>query len=157
MLKTFLTRALERPIVHRVKETEEFPQALNISQMWNWQTRLFLTDARANLTEEEQTGATTGRYTKAELDDLENTLKEHEKWVVEWAEKQRNVPINHDPVMQTAEMRKRAKVLETHLQRLVRKKPPRTRLKSASGNSSSSMTPDSQQTDSPAKSSHDEL
>ena len=156
MLKTFLTRALERPIVHRVKEIEEFPQALNISQMWNWQTRLFLTDARANLTEEEQTGSTTGRYTKAELDDLENTLKEHEKWVVEWAEKQRSVPINHDPVMQTAEMRKRAKVLETHLQRLVQKKPPRTRPKSTSG-SSSSTTPDSQQTDQPAKSSHDEL
>lgn len=142
--------------MHRVKEIEEFPQALNTSQMWNWHTRMFLADARTNLTEEEQAG-TTGRYTKAELDELENTLKEHEKWLSEWVDKQRNVPINHDPVMETAEMRKRAKVLETQLQRLVQKKPPRIRPKSTS---SSSTTQDPQQTDEPAKSSsntHDEL
>jgi len=27
------------PIVHRYQEIEAFPQALNISQMWNWSTR----------------------------------------------------------------------------------------------------------------------
>jgi hypoxia up-regulated 1 len=146
--------------VHRVKEIEEFPQALNISQMWNWHTHVFLADARTNLTQEEQAG-TTGRYTKVELDELEKTLKEHEKWLNEWVEKQRSVPINHDPVIETVEMRKRAKVLETQLQRLVQKKPPRARPKSTS--SSSSTTQDPQQTDEPAKPSssssntHDEL
>ncbi|KAI9432685.1 actin-like ATPase domain-containing protein [Lactarius indigo] len=159
-----LIRALERPIVHRVKEIEEFPQALNISQMWNWQTRIFLTDALTNLTEEEKAG-TTGRYTKEELDELEKTLKEHEKWLNEWVEKQKGVPMNHDPVLETAEMRKRAKVLETQLQRLVQKKPPRARPKttsSTSSSSSSSSTQDPQETDEPAKPSsapnkHDEL
>lgn|SRR6266702_927128 len=155
-----MIRTLERPIVHRVKEIEEFPQALNISQMWNWQTRLFLTDALTNLTEEERAG-TTGRYTKAELDELEKTLKDHEKWLNEWVEKQKSVPMNHDPVIETEEMRKRAKVLETQLQRLVQKKPPRARPKSTSSNSSST-TQDPQRTDEPAKPSsspnkHDEL
>lgn len=148
--------SLERPVVHRVKEIEEFPQMLNVSQMWNWQTRIFLTDALTNLTEEERAG-TTGRYTKAELDELEKTLKEHEKWLNEWVEKQKSVPMNHDPVIETAEMRKRAKVLETQLQRLVQKKPPRARPKSTSSSSSTSQDP--QRTDEPAKPSntHDEL
>ncbi|KAH9061968.1 Hsp70 protein-domain-containing protein [Lactarius vividus] len=153
---------LERPIVHRVKEIEEFPQALNTSQMWNWHTRIFLTDARTNLTEEEKAG-TTGRYTKEELDELEKTLKDHEKWLNEWVEKQKGVPMNHDPVLETVEMRKRAKVLETQLQRLVQKKPPRVRPKTtSSSSSSSSSTQNPQQTDEPAKPSsppnkHDEL
>ncbi|KAH9031931.1 heat shock protein 70 family [Lactarius pseudohatsudake] len=150
---------LERPIVHRVKEIEEFPQALNTSQMWNWHTRIFLTDARTNLTEEEK-AETTGRYTKVELDELEKMLKDHEKWLNEWVEKQKGVPMNHDPVLETEEMRKRAKVLETQLQRLVQKKPPRVRPKTTS--SSSSSTQDPQQTEEPAKPSsppnkHDEL
>jgi hypoxia up-regulated 1 len=97
-----------------------------MSQMWNWRTRLFLTEALDNLTAEERAG-TTGRYTKAELDELEKTLKEHETWLNERVEKQKSVPLNRDPVIDTAEMRKRAKVLETQLQRLSQKKPPRVR------------------------------
>jgi hypoxia up-regulated 1 len=147
------TRKLERPIVHRVQEIEEFPQALNISQMWNWHASGFIAEARTNLTEEERTG-TTSRYTTAELDELEKTLKEHEKWLNEWVEKQKSVPLNHDPVIETSEMRRRAKVLETHLQRLVQKKKPPRKLKSTS---SSSTTQDPQQTDEPVKSPHDEL
>lgn len=138
--------------MHRVQEIEEFPQALNISQMWNWHARGFLTEARTNLTEEERTG-TTGRYTVAELDELEKALKEHEKWLGEWVEKQKSVPLNRDPVIETSEMRKRAKVLETHLQRLVQKKKPPRKPKSTSSSSSQ----DPQQTDEPAKSPHDEL
>ena len=99
--------------------------------MWNWRTRLFLSEARDNLTAEERAG-TTGRYTKAELDEVEKALREHETWLDEWVEKQRSVPLNHDPVVETAEMRKRAKVLETHLQRLAQKKPPRARPSSSS-------------------------
>jgi hypoxia up-regulated 1 len=132
-----LYRALERPIVHRIKEVEEFPQALNNSQMWNWHTRLFLSEARENLTAEERSG-TTGRYTKTELDELEKALKEHETWLNEWVEMRKKTPVNHDPVVETAEMRKRAKTLETHLQRLVQKKPPRARPKS---NSSATQVP----------------
>ena len=117
--------------MHRINEVEEFPQALNISQMWNWHTRLFLSEARENLTAEEQKG-TTGRYTEMELDELEKALKEHETWLNEWVEKRRKTPVNHDPMVETAEMRKRAKALETHLQRLVQKKPPRVRPNSSS-------------------------
>jgi len=94
--------------------------------MWNWHTRLFIGEARENLTAEERAG-TTGRYTKTELDELEKALKEHETWLQEWVEKQRHIPVNHDPVVETGEMRKRAKSLETHLQRLVQKKAPRMR------------------------------
>ncbi|KAH9955109.1 hypothetical protein BGW80DRAFT_1467255 [Lactifluus volemus] len=73
--------------------------------MRNWHIRLFLVNACANLTAEEQAGTATGRYTKTELDELETTLKEYELWLNEWVEKQT--------------MRKSAKVLETHLQHLV--------------------------------------
>ncbi|KAI0299025.1 Hsp70 protein-domain-containing protein [Multifurca ochricompacta] len=151
--KRLSLEALERPIVHRVKEIEEFPQVLNISQMWNWNTRLFLADARTNLTAEEQAG-TTGRYTKTELDELEKTLKEHESWLDEWVEKQRSVPMNHNPVIETAEMRKRANVLETHLQRLVLKKIPRVRPTSTSGTTTQVQVP--VRTDEPGTK-HDEL
>lgn len=102
-----------------------------MSQMWNWRTRLFLSEARDNLTAEERAG-TTGRYTKAELDELEKVLKEHETWLNERVEKQKSVPLNHNPVVETTELRKRAKVLETHLQRLEKKKPPRVRPSSSS-------------------------
>jgi len=132
--------AIERPIVYRIQELEEFPQALNNSQKWNWHTRMFLGEARDNLTAEERTG-TTGRYTKAELDELEKALREHEKWLNEWVEKQKGNPLNHDPVIQTAEMRKRAKELETHLQGLVQKKPPRARPKTSSASGSANQVP----------------
>jgi hypoxia up-regulated 1 len=123
-----------------------------MSQMWNWRTRLFLGEARDNLTAEERAG-TTGRYTKVELDELEKTLKEHETWLNERVEKQKSVPMNHDPVIQTGEMRKRAKVLETQLQRLAQKKPPRVRP------SSSSTTKVPLRTDEPGEQpgKHDEL
>ena len=110
-----------------------------MSQMWNWRTRLFLSEARDNLTAEERAG-TTGRYTKAELDEVEKALREHETWLNERVEKQKSMPLNHDPVVETAEMRKRAKVLETHLQRLAQKKPPR-RVRPSSSSSSASQMP----------------
>ncbi|KAI9463516.1 Hsp70 protein-domain-containing protein [Russula earlei] len=132
--------ALERPIVHRIKELEEFPQALNVSQMWNWHARLFLGEARENLTAEERAG-TTGRFAKTELDELEKALREHETWLNEWVEKQKAMPMNYDPVIETGEMRKRAKELETHLQRLVQKKPPRVRPSGGGGNSRTIQVP----------------
>ncbi|KAH9954483.1 actin-like ATPase domain-containing protein [Russula dissimulans] len=143
--------ALERPIVYRIKELEEFPQALNNSQKWNWHTRMFLGEARDNLTAEERTG-NTGRYTKEELEELEKALREHEKWLSEWVEKQKGTPLNQGPVIQTTEMRKRAKELETQLQRLVQKKPPRVRVKTSSTASEVPLP-----TDEGAAGKHDEL
>ncbi|KAJ7153570.1 Hsp70 protein-domain-containing protein [Mycena crocata] len=116
---------LERPIVHRYQEIEAFPQALNNSQMWNWSARLFLTEAHQNLTAEEAADIPS-KWTKAELDSLEKTLKEHETWLNEWVEKQKSVKMNEDPVIETKEMKARAKVLETALARLVKRKVPKT-------------------------------
>ncbi|KAF8154153.1 Hsp70 protein-domain-containing protein [Crassisporium funariophilum] len=117
--------SLERPVIHRYQEIEAFPQALNNSQMWNWSTRLFLTEARQNLTAEAAADLPS-KWTKDELDGLERTLKEHESWLSEWVEKQKNVKANQDPVIETAEMKARAKVLETHLQKLWKRKIPKT-------------------------------
>jgi hypoxia up-regulated 1 len=111
--------------VHRYQEIEAFPQALNMSQMWNWSTRLFLTEAKENLTMEEK-GGIPSKWTREELDGLEKTLKEHEAWLGEWVEKQKSVPMNEDPVISTAEMKARAKTLETHLQRLARRRTPKS-------------------------------
>ncbi|KAJ7146046.1 Hsp70 protein-domain-containing protein [Mycena epipterygia] len=116
---------LERPIVHRYQEIEGFPQALNNSQMWNWSTRLFLEEARQNLTAEAAADVPS-KWTKEELDALEKTLKEHETWLNEWVEKQKSVKPNEDPVIETTEMKARAKVLESALARLVKRKVPKT-------------------------------
>ena len=97
---------------------------MNNSQMWNWSTRLFLHDARQNLTAEAAADLPS-KWTAEELDGLERTLKEHETWLVEWVEKQKSVKPNEDPVIETTEMKARAKVLETHLQKLYRRKVPK--------------------------------
>ncbi|EPQ55862.1 actin-like ATPase domain-containing protein [Gloeophyllum trabeum ATCC 11539] len=156
--------ALERPIVHRYKEIEEFPRALNNSQMWNWSTRLFLTDAKQNLTAEEK-GGPPSKYTREELEELENALKEHEKWLNEKVEKQKTVKMNEDPAVESSELRARAKKLEDHLQRLVRRKVPlkkkTTSSSSASGTegttSASTASSASETPPRPSDSGHDEL
>jgi hypothetical protein len=107
---------------------------------------------RARISPRKSGRGTTRRYTKAELDELEKTLKEHEKWLVEWVEKQKSVPMNHDPVIETSEMRKRAKVLETQLQRLVQKKKPPRNGRRALAVVAAARRRTPQQTDEPAKS-----
>lgn len=120
----FPHRTLERPIIHRYQEIEAFPTALNQSQMWNWSTRLFLTEAHQNLTAE-QAADLPSKWTKEELDALERTLKDHETWLNTWVEKQKSVKPNQDPVIETTEMKARAKVLEQHLQKLWKRKTPK--------------------------------
>lgn len=144
-------RAMERPILHRYKEIEEFPSTLNNSQMWNWHTRMFLTEEKATLAAHEANG-TTGRYTREELADLEKTLKDHERWLNEWVEKQKSVKMYEDPVIETKEMKERAKVLEMALQKLVRKPKPKPKAvkksTSSSSSSSASATPSGETTSS---------
>jgi hypoxia up-regulated 1 len=122
--KRIALETLEKPIIHRYQEIEAFPQALNNSQMWNWSTRLFLQEARQNLTAEIAEGLPS-KWTKDELDNLEKSLKEHEAWLSEWVEKQKSVKSNEDPVIETAEMKARAKALEIHLQKLYKRKIPK--------------------------------
>lgn len=125
--------------MHRYMEIEEFPKALNNSQMWNWSSRLFITEAKRNLTAEAE-GGLPARYTQAEIDALEKVLKEHEAWLAEWVAKQRQAPMNQDPVILTSEMRARAKTLENHLQKLWKKKVP-SKKKPSGPQGSSTGTP----------------
>jgi len=125
--------------VHRYTEIQEFPQALNNSQKWNWHTRMFLAEATANLTAEETSGSPL-KYTREELQGLEMTLIEHEIWLDKWVEKQKGVPLYEDPVVQTKEMRERAKTLEMHLQKLALKKPPKVKKTSSSTSTTSTST-----------------
>jgi hypoxia up-regulated 1 len=85
---------------------------------------MFLQEARQNLTEE-TAASLPSKWTKEELDGLERTLREHETWLSEWVEKQKSVKPNQDPVIETTEMKARAKVLETHLQKLWKRKVPK--------------------------------
>jgi len=124
--KRIALETLEKPIVHRYKEIEAFPEALNNSQKWNWHTRMFLTEARQNLTAEIEADLPS-KWTSDELDALETTLKEHESWLNEWVEKQRSVKSYEDPVIETTEMKARAKVLETQLYKLVKRKIPKAK------------------------------
>jgi len=92
--------------------------------MWNWSTRLFLQEARQNLTAEIAADLPS-KWTKEELDGLEKTLRDHESWLSEWVEKQKSVKSYEDPVIETTEMKARAKVLENHLHRLWKRKVPK--------------------------------
>ncbi|KAG1732638.1 Hsp70 protein-domain-containing protein [Suillus paluster] len=155
--KRSVLELLEKPIVHRYKEIEAFPQALNNSQMWNWSTRLFLTQARENITADAIVGVPS-KWTSEELDALEKALKEHESWLNEGVERQKKTKMNEDPAIETKEMRERAKKLEQHLQRLVRRKAPKvkkTPAKSGDANGSSSAEPT--QTAGDRQPGHDEL
>lgn len=135
----FFSRTMEKPIIHRYQEIEAFPQVLNNSQMWNWSTRLFLQEARLNLTAE-TAASLPSKWTKEELDGLEKTLREHESWLSEWVEKQKSVKPNQDPVIETTEMKARAKVLETHLHKLWKRKVPKKKPVSTSSTVTASST-----------------
>jgi hypoxia up-regulated 1 len=130
---------MEKPIIHRYQEIEAFPQVLNNSQMWNWSTRLFLQEARQNLSAE-TAASLPSKWTKEELDGLEKTLREHESWLSEWVEKQKSVKANQDPVIETTEMKARAKVLETHLHKLWKRKVPKKKPVSTSSSTVTSTT-----------------
>lgn len=146
-----MTRLLERTIIHRYKEIEEFPAALHISQKWNWSTRLFLAEARANLTAEAAADLPS-KWTFEELNALEAELKEHEVWLNDGVERQKHTPMNEDPAIQTKEMKERAQRLEKHLQRLVKRKVPKVKKSAASPQPSASSSPDSDR-----DTAHDEL
>ncbi|GJE92876.1 HSP70-domain-containing protein [Phanerochaete sordida] len=127
---------LEYPVVHRYKEIEEFPVALNNSQKWNWSTRLFLTDAKTQLLDTPDES----KYTQEELDALERTLKEHEVWLNDVVEKQKRVQMYDDPAVESKELYARAKVLESQLQKLVKKKAPKKKKESSTSTTSSTAT-----------------
>ncbi|KAJ4481128.1 Hsp70 protein-domain-containing protein [Lentinula aciculospora] len=137
--KRIALETLERPIQHRYQEIEAFPHALNNSQMWNWSTRLFLTEARQNITREMETNLPS-KWTEEELDGLEKALKEHETWLNIWVERQKSVKSYEDPVIETTEMKARAKVLETHLQKLAKRRVPKPRKTTTTSSSSASTT-----------------
>lgn len=114
--------------MHRYKEIESFPEVLNNSQKWNWHTRMFLAEARQNLTAEAEAGVPS-KWTDEELDGLEQTLKVHEAWLDEWVEKQRSVKSYEDPVIETTEMKARAKQLETKLLKFMKRRVPKVKAK----------------------------
>jgi len=107
---------------------------------------LFLAEARANLTVEAAADRPS-KWTKEELDGLEKALRDHETWLNDSVEKQKLVKMDQDPVISTTEMKARAKTLETHLQRLVRRKTPKPK-KTSSATPSATPTPTSSEADS---------
>ncbi|KIK97251.1 hypothetical protein PAXRUDRAFT_825149 [Paxillus rubicundulus Ve08.2h10] len=147
--------SLERPIVHRYKEIEAFPEVLNNSQKWNWSTRLFLTEARSNLTAE-AVADLPSKWTSEELDALEAALKGHEVWLNDGVEKQKRTKMNEDPAIETKDMKARAKTLEMHLQRLVKRKAPKVKKSSSPGTGGSSGS-EPQQSNSDRRTEHNEL
>ena len=132
---------------------------MNTSQMWNWSTRLFLSEARENLTASLQPNGPPSRYTPEELESLEKTLKEHESWLNEMVEKQKLVKMNEDPILESSTLKEKVKKLETQLQRLVKKKAPKPKKVTSSASSTSTTTTatteQAQETES--ASGHDEL
>ena len=157
-------RGLERPIQFRYKEIEAFPSALNNSQRVNWMSRIFITEARTNLTAEQENDLPS-KWTVEEIDSFEASLKDHEAWIYEWVDKQRNVKPNEDPVILTTEMKARAKTLENALTKLMRRKLPKPRKTSTSSSTTSTSSTSSSENTStpsipdekPSNSPHDEI
>lgn len=140
-MSNVLYRRLERPILFRYKEIEAFPSTLNNSQRINWMTRMFITEARKNLTAELIPGNLPALHSDEELLTLEKALREHESWLAEWVEKQKSVKPNEDPVILTTEMKARAKTLENALLKLMRRKsPPKKKTTSSTSASASEST-----------------
>lgn len=108
---------------------------------------MFLAEARENMTAEAEAGQPS-KWTGEELDALEKTLKEHESWLNEWVEKQKSVKMNEDPVIETKEMKARSKTLELHLQRLVKRRVPKTTKKATTSTSETSTTATAEETSS---------
>ncbi|EJD05176.1 actin-like ATPase domain-containing protein [Fomitiporia mediterranea MF3/22] len=131
---------LERPIQFRYTEILAFPSTLNESQRINWMTRLFLTEARKNLTAELIPGNLPALHTSDELLTLEKALREHESWLHEGVEEQKRRGMNEDRAILTSEMKVRAKMLEKELMKLMRRKTPPKKKTSTSASSSSSST-----------------
>ncbi|EIW76821.1 actin-like ATPase domain-containing protein [Coniophora puteana RWD-64-598 SS2] len=153
--KRHALEALERPITYRYTEIQEFPATLNSSQKWNWATRVFLTDARANMTADAAAGVPS-KWTAEELDGLEEALKEHEVWLNEGVEKQKRTGMNENPAIATAEMKARAGRLEQHLQRLVKRKAPKPP-KKAKGKNGKSKESGEEPEGTERRKGHDEL
>ena len=129
--------------------------------MWNWSTRLFITDAKLAFEKAEaDETADPPRWTKEEIAALEKTLIEHETWLNEVVEKQKAVKMYDDPAVESAELRRRAKLLENHLQKLAKKKVPRRKTTSTAKESAtpaeSATTKAQEATNTPAGH-HDEL
>ena len=126
--------------MHRYEEIKEFPRALNISQMWNWSTRMFITEAKAKLEKQEE-GGDAQPWTKEEVAELEKFLIEHETWLNDVVEKQKRVKMDEDPAVESSEIRTKAKALENRLQKLVRKKVPKKKsAKSSTSKASETAT-----------------
>ena len=147
--------------MHRYTEIAEFPKALNNSQMWNWSTRLFITDAKLAFEKAEADETVDPpRWTKEEIAALEKTLIEHETWLNEVVEKQKAVKMYDDPAVESAELRRRAKLLENHLQKLAKKKVPRRKTTSTAKESATpaeSTTTKAQEATGTPAGHHDEL
>lgn len=101
---------------------------------------MFLAEARQNFTAEQEADLPS-KWTEDELDALEKTLKEHESWLHKWVEKQKSVKQNEDPVIETAEMKARAKVLETQLMKLWKRKVPKARKTKTTSSAAPTETP----------------
>jgi hypoxia up-regulated 1 len=111
--------------------------------MWNWSTRLFLTDAKQNATLDEAEGLP-AKYTTAELEELEETLIAHERWLNQGVEAQKKRQFNEDPAINTKEMKRRAEDLAERLSKLARRKnPTKPKPKKSPTATSSSATPES--------------
>jgi hypoxia up-regulated 1 len=109
--------------------------------MWNWSTRLFITEAKQNLTAEESGDPNAVvKVTKEEIADLEAKLKEHESWLNIGVETQKRRRYNEDPAIETAEMKKRAEELSKHLHKLVMRKVPLRKKTTTSAQSESTKT-----------------
>ena len=106
-------------------------------------TRLFITEARKNLTAETIPGNLPALHTQEELIHLEGKLREHEAWLAPLVEKQKGIKPWEDPVLLTEEMKTKAKALEKELLKLMRRKTPAKRKGNSSSSSASSSASES--------------
>ncbi|KAG8930515.1 lumenal Hsp70 protein [Tulasnella sp. 418] len=147
--------AVEHPVIARYKEAETGPKALSNLQKALFAGRTFLKEARANHTAENEAG-TPNKYTAAELDSVEALLTEAESWLSPLIEQQKKLTKREDPVLKTADMDARGKVVQSTVTKLMKRKPPKVP-KPKPVESTTSEQPRSEETQSSQEKPRDEL
>jgi hypoxia up-regulated 1 len=154
-------QALVSPVEKRMAEQSGRGAAVRRFTKALEETRAFVVQARANLSEALAAG-TGSKYSTAELDTLNGNVERDDKWYREGEAKQARKKADEDPVFKVDELDKRVKKLRDTVKRLASRRIPKTRppkkskeAKSSSSATSESATASPAASDAPPK--HEEL
>jgi len=118
--------SLVEPIEKRIAEQRVRGKAIRVFEKSQKESREFLAQARANLTEAIE-GNLASKYTVSELDSFQTQLDKDQKWFDEKRAAQDKRGLDQDVVIKSDEIQKRAKKNNDTVNRLKKRRIPKTR------------------------------